>query len=90
MHQAAIHGIGLVGDKLQQGNPYGKEDHHIVTIAPSGVGKVIDLNLHTTMKHHGLVIARVMVTKVNNPNHLSRHTTIHVMEMRGISSRMHE
>jgi hypothetical protein len=67
-----------------------KEDHCIVTIAPSRAGKVIDLNLHTIMKNHNLIIARITVTKVNNLNHLGKHIAIHVMETRGISSRRHE
>jgi hypothetical protein len=80
MHRAAIQGLGLVGNKLQQGNPCGKEDHRVIIIAPSRAGKVIDLNLHATMKHHDIIIARVAVKKIDNSNHLRRHTTFHMTE----------
>jgi hypothetical protein len=42
------------------------------------------------MKHHSLVIARVTMKTVENPNHLIMRTAIHVMETQGISSRMHK
>jgi hypothetical protein len=43
-----------------------------------------------TMKHHGLIIALVTMTKLDDPNHLSRHTAIHETETQGISLHKHE
>jgi hypothetical protein len=78
MHQATIKGLGLIGDKLQQGKSHGMVDRRIDIIPPTRAGETTGPGLHT-MKHHNHA----------GLGNLGRQTAIHGTETQGTSSRRH-